>query len=121
MKSDDGFSATFTVKNTGDVFGTEIVQMYVQDPVSTVPKPIKELRRFVKVELMPGEEKQITTNITDEDLAYYNIALHKWTVENGKYNILIGSSSQDIRLRGSIFYNDNDEYTIKRTGEDMIG
>ena len=121
MKSDDGFSATFTLKNTGDVFGTEIVQVYVQDPVSTVPKPIKELRRFVKVELMPGESKQITFNITDEDLAYYNIALHKWTVENGKYNILIGSSSQDIRLRGSIFYNDNDEYTIKRTGEDMIG
>jgi hypothetical protein len=42
-------------------------------------------------------------------------------VENGKYNILIGSSSQDIRLSGSIYYNDNDEYTIKRTGEDMIG
>ena len=119
--TENGTRVEFTVKNTGGVFGTEIVQMYVQDPISTMPKPIKELKQFKKVELMPGEEATVVFEITDEDLSYYNTALHKWLVENGKYNILIGSSSRDIRLCASIIYNDNDDYTMKRTGEDMIG
>ena len=119
--NENGLKARFTIKNTGDVFGTEIVQMYVQDPISTMPKPIKELKKFKKVELMPKEEKVLTFDIEDDDLSYYSTALHKWTVENGKYNILIGSSSQDIRLTASFIYDANDEYTIKRVGEDMIG
>lgn len=119
--NENGRKAKFTVKNVGDVFGTEIAQMYVQDPISTMPKPVKELKKFAKVELMPGEEKEIVFDITDEDLAYYNVSLHKWVVENGRYNILIGSSSRDIRLIGSLIYNDNDAYTMKRVGEDMIG
>ena len=117
----DGYRGSFTVKNTGDVAGTEIAQLYVSDPVSTVPRPIKELKKFFKVELQPGEQKTVTFEIGERDMAYYNPSLHRWVAEDGKYYVLIGSSSQDIRLKGSFTHENKKDYTIVRVGEDMIG
>ena len=119
--NEDGWKAKFTIKNTGDVFGTEIAQMYISDPVATVPKPIKELKKFVKVELKPQESKLVTIDIDERDLAYFNVSLHRWVAEDGKYQVQIGSSSQDIRLTGTLMHENRKDYTIVRTGEDMIG
>ncbi|MBR4872959.1 MAG: glycoside hydrolase family 3 C-terminal domain-containing protein [Clostridia bacterium] len=118
---EDGWKATFRIRNTGTVFGTEIAQVYISDPVSTVPKPLKELKKFVKVELQPGEEKEVAVEIEERDLAYFNVSLHRWVAEDGKYQVLIGSSSRDIRLEGTLMHENKKDYTIVRTGEDMIG
>lgn len=121
ITNDNGVKASFKVKNVGDVFGTEIAQLYISDPVSTVPKPIKELRKFAKVELLPGEEKTVTFDIDERDIAYYNVSLHRYVAEDGRYDVLVGSSSRDIRLTASFMHENKKDYTIKRTGEDMIG
>lgn len=121
LVNDNGWKATFRIKNTGDVFGTEIAQLYISDPVSTVPKPVKELKKFAKVELCPGEEKEVTFDIQEDDLAYFNVSLHRWVAEDGKYQVLIGSSCRDIRLEGTLMHENHKDYTIVRTGEDMIG
>lgn len=120
-KTDDTWTVTFEITNTGKVFGTEIAQLYICDPVSTVPKPIKELKKFAKVELNAGETKTVTMTLTERDLSYYNVSLHRWVAEDGKYHVLVGSSSQAIRLQGSIMHTNTKDYTIRRTGIDMIG
>ena len=121
ITNDNGIKASFKVKNVGDVFGTEIAQLYISDPVSTVPKPVKELRKFQKVELDSGEEKVITFDIEERDLAYYNVSLHRYVAEDGRYDVLIGSSSRDIRLTASFIHENQKDYTIHRVGEDAIG
>ena len=90
-------------------------------PVSTVPKPIKELKKFAEEELNPGETKRGTLALTERDLSYYNVSLHRWVAEDGKYHVLVGSSSGDIRLQGSFYHSNTKDYTIRRVGEDMIG
>lgn len=87
-----------TVKNTGTRTGKEIVQLYVQDVVSTVIRPEKELKGFAKVELQPGEQKKITFTLDKRSFAYYNVALKDWHVESGDFAVLIGRSSEDIVL-----------------------
>ena len=111
----------FTLKNTGDVDGAEVVQLYVGDPVSTVIRPIKELKKFQKVFLNAGEEKKVKFKLSPEDLAYYNVSLHDWTVENGRYDIYIGSSSRDIRLTKSVMYCGRMKYSIQKVNDSMIG
>ena len=93
--------------------GAEAVQLYVGDPVSTVSKPVKELKQFEKVFLKAGETKRVTFQITDEDLSYYNVSMHKWVVENGVYDLYLCASSQDIRLKVSIEYNDPHSYSMQ--------
>lgn len=109
------------VKNIGDCDGKEVVQLYVSDEASTVSKPVKELKGFEKISLKSKEEKEVCFTLTSTDISYYNVSLHKWVAENGKYNILIGASSQDIRLTGSFVYNGEMPYTMKLTKKDMIG
>jgi beta-glucosidase len=121
ITDDNGIKASFKVKNVGDVFGTEIAQLYISDPISTVPKPIKELRKFQKIELQPGEEKVVTLDIEERDLAYYNVSLHRYVAEDGRYDVLVGSSSRDIRLTASFIHENQKDYTIHRIGEDAIG
>lgn len=121
VEKNDTWQVSFDITNTGDVFGAEVAQLYLCDPVSTVPKPVKELKKFAKVELNPGETKNVTLTLTERDLSYYNVALHRWVAEDGKYHVLIGSSSWDIRLQGSFHHSNTKDYTIRRVGEDMIG
>lgn len=119
--SDDKLKISLIVENTGKYDGAEIVQVYINDPVSTVTKPIKELKAFKKVFVKSSESECVEMNIPMEELGYYNIMLHKWVTEPGTYNILIGSSSQDIRITESVMYDKKSEYTMKRIGADMIG
>jgi len=91
------------VKNTGEMAGKEIVQLYVRDVESSVIRPEKELKGFEKVELQPGEEKTVTFELDKRAFAYYNVDIGDWHVETGEFEIMIGKSSRDIVLKDKIF------------------
>lgn len=117
-----GIQISFNLKNIGDIDGAEVAQLYVGDTVSTVVKPIKELKKFEKVFLKSGETQRIVFTLNHMDYAYYNTMLKDYVVENGKYDVYIGSSSQDIRLKTSFIHDDaNAVYSINCVGEAMIG
>ena len=88
------------VKNTGKCRGDEVVQLYIHDAVATVAKPVKELKGFTRITLEPGEKKMVNFTVAREDLASYDIDMNL-TVEPGTFEVMIGSSSEDIRLKGS--------------------
>lgn len=88
-----------TVRNTGAVAGSEVVQLYVDDVVSSVTTPVKELRGFQKVRLEPGESQTLTFVLRPRDYALLDRNL-KWKVEPGEFEVMVGSSSEDIRQRG---------------------
>ena len=103
---------TFTIKNTGDVAGAEIAQVYVGKPESRVFRAPKELKGFVKVYLEPGEEKKVSVELDDRAFAFWNTATDGWCVESGEYNILVGASSRDIRLEAAVKMKSEDDATI---------
>lgn len=90
---------TLTVKNSGNRLGKEVVQLYISDCKASVVRPVKELKGFEKVELNPGESKDITFTISTEDLSFYDETIGDWKAEKGKFEVLVGASSADIRLR----------------------
>ena len=87
------------VTNTGDKFGKEIVQLYVSDLKSSLPRPKKELKGFKKVDLQPGESQIVEFEIDESKLSYFDDKKHAWVAEPGKFEILIGASSSDIRSK----------------------
>ena len=119
--SEEDLSVTFTLTNTGDRDGAEVVQLYVGDPICNVVRPIKELKKFEKIFLRAGESRRIRFTLSAEDLSYYNTTVHDWVVENGRYDLYVGSSSRDIRLTGALLYKKQMPYTMQQTGESMIG
>lgn len=96
-----GLSVTVTcaVRNTGDRYGLEVVQLYVQDEACKWARPEKELKAFAKLALQPGEKKEVSFELQERDFAYYNTTFNKWVAESGYFQLAIGSSSQDIRIR----------------------
>ncbi len=102
MKDTDTLKVSFTVKNTGDVSGYEIAQLYVADKESTIYRPVKELKGFKKIWLNPGEAKEITIELSKRAFAFYNVNINDWCVESGEFDILIGASSADIRLSATV-------------------
>lgn len=97
MASDDAIKVTIPVTNIGEADGKETVQLYIQDVKSSLPRPLKELKGFKKIELAPGETKDVSFTITPEDLKYFDDSKHQWIAEPGKFKAMIGSSSTDIR------------------------
>lgn len=91
---------TIPVTNTGKMAGKEIVQLYINDEQSSEPRPFKELKAFRKVELQPGETKQVTFEITGDDLRYYS-EKDGWTVEPGKFTAYVCASETDVRAKVS--------------------
>ncbi len=87
------------VKNTGAVAGKEVAQLYVRDVHASVQRPVKELKGFAKVALLPGEEKTVAFELNERALAYYDPDRAAWVAEPGEFEVLIGSSSRDIRLK----------------------
>ncbi len=102
IKDTDTLEVKFKIKNTGTVSGAEIAQLYVKDDESTVFRPEKELKGFKKVFLQPGEETTVSLTLDKRAFAYYNVNIHDWHVETGKFEILIGASSRDIRLQAAV-------------------
>ena len=92
----------FTLTNTGAHDGAEVVQMYVHDTAGTVDRPVKELKGFSRVFLKRGESKPVTLTVTSQDLSFWNEATHGWQVNPGRYEVLVGASSADIRQQGTI-------------------
>lgn len=90
------------VTNTGSVAGAEVVQLYVMDTESSVPRPVKELKGFEKVYLQPGEKKTVEFTLTPRDLSFFDEASHSWVAEKGEFVICIGSASDDIRSKAVI-------------------
>jgi beta-glucosidase len=93
------FRISLEVGNTGNRSGAEVVQLYINDVISSVTVPVKELKGFEKVTLDPGEKKRIEFILTPEHLAFFNSSL-KEVVEPGTFKVMVGSSSEDIRLTG---------------------
>lgn len=108
----EGAKVTFTIKNTGDVAGSEIAQVYVAKPESKIFRAPKELKGFVKIHLDPGEEKKVSVELDDRAFAFWNTATEDWCVESGEYKILVGASSMDIRLEAAAKMKSEDDETI---------
>jgi beta-glucosidase len=96
LKGDETLAASLTLTNTGKVAGEEVVQLYIQDPVASISRPVKELKNFKKVLLQPGEKKDINIEITTNDLKFYNSDL-KYDWEPGDFIIYIGTNSRDVK------------------------
>lgn len=101
LAADGSITVTVPVKNSGDRPGKEVVQLYIGDNKSSLPRPKKELKAFDKIALNPGEEKTVTFTITPDDLKYFDDARHEWVAEPGKFTLYIGASSADIRTQAS--------------------
>ncbi|KPA86149.1 putative glycoside hydrolase family 3 [Leptomonas pyrrhocoris] len=89
--------AEVTVTNTGKMAGSEVVQLYVRDVLSSIDRPAKELKGFEKVHLAPGESKTVKFTLDRRAFAYYDVARKDWVVEEGDFELLFGSSSRDVR------------------------
>jgi len=98
MKSNEKIEVSLRLTNTGKYMGEEVVQLYLRDRFGSVVRPVKELKDFSKVLLQPGETKTIRFTIDKEKLSFYNNAL-QWVAEPGSFDLMIGSSSADIRLQ----------------------
>ena len=94
------FDLSVTIENTGDVPGQEVIQLYVRDVASTLVRPVKELKGFEKIRLEPGESQIVHFTLTPRDLSYYDPYQKTWLAEPGEFEVLVGSSSRDIRLKG---------------------
>ena len=101
---DKTLTISIDITNIGNRSGTEIVQMYVQDIECSVERPLKELRGFQKVMLNPGEIKSVSFEIGIPDLSFFDEKENLWKAEKGMFNLLIGSSSRDIRLEKEFEY-----------------
>ncbi len=108
----DTLEVSFKVKNTGDVAGAEVAQLYVGDIESTIFRPLKELKGFKKVFLAPSEEKEVKITLSKRDFAFFNVYTGAFQVESGDFAILIGASSRDIRLIKTVTVNSADTSTI---------
>lgn len=93
---DDVIRVKFTVKNIGSRYGAEVAQLYVNDPVCTVPRPVKELKAFEKVFLQPGEAKIVEFEVKVADFAFYDEGKKDWNIEAGDFMLQLGNSSGNI-------------------------
>lgn len=121
MKDTDIMKVSVDVTNTGKMAGKEIVQLYVADRESTVIRPVKELRDFAKVELLPGETKTVTFTLDKRAFAYYSVRIHDWHVETGVFDIMIGKSSRDIVLTKEVSVESTVELPFVYTTDTIMG
>ena len=99
MGADDVLTVTVPVTNTGDREGAEVVQLYVSDLKSSLPRPVKELKGFKKITLAPGETKNISFTIAKDALSYYDDTKQEWVAEPGKFEAIIAASATDIKSK----------------------
>jgi beta-glucosidase len=100
-KKGNNRNVTFKITNTGSVDGAEVAQIYIKDVKASEDRPEKELKNFEKVFLKKGETKTVSLEITNQQLAFFSKLKNKWITEAGTFEVLVGSSSRDIRLKGS--------------------
>jgi beta-glucosidase len=108
LMKDELLEISINLTNSGPVAGSEVVQLYISDPISSVDRPLKELKDFKKVKLEPSEKRSIKFKIEPEDLAFFDESSSEWKIEIGKFKVLIGSSSRDIHLESEFEYIDKE-------------
>lgn len=96
--SQNGYDVTFTLSNTGQYDASEVAQVYVGEVNPTVLRPSKELKAYKKVFLKAGESQQVNVHLPNSAFAFYDVDSHDWKVNPGEFNIMVGASSNDIRL-----------------------
>jgi beta-glucosidase len=101
FSGDESITVSCTVRNSGKIPGDEVVQLYIRDELSSVSRPVKELKGFQRIHLQPGEEKTISFTLGFNELSMLDREMEK-VVEPGNFRIMIGASSSDIRLRGIV-------------------
>ena len=92
-------TVSLRVRNSGSRPGAEVVQLYVSDLESSLPRPPRELKGFARVELQPGAEQEVTFTLDERAFAFYDVIRQRWTAEPGRFELLAGSSSRDLRAR----------------------
>ena len=97
MSADGKLTVKVTVKNTGAREGQEVVQFYISDKKSSLPRPVKELKGFQKIKLAPGESKEVSFTVNKEALSFFDDARHTWVAEPGKFEAIIAASATDIK------------------------
>jgi beta-glucosidase len=95
------FEVSLKLRNQGKREGAEVVQLYLHDGHASVDRPVKELKGFRRVELAPGKSKTVSFTLDKNSMAYYSTQKKDWVAEPGTFDVLVGSSSADIRLKGS--------------------
>jgi beta-glucosidase len=98
-------AVSFDVTNSGKVAGAEVAQLYVSDPSTKAQRPERELKGFEKVRLAPGETKRVTLDLDARTFSYWSDTTHKWTIDPGKFVILVGDSSENTPLHSDITVN----------------
>jgi beta-glucosidase len=98
QENDGSLRVALAVTNTGDRAGAETIQLYVRDVEASVDRPAKELKAFTKIQLLPGQMKQAELGLARDAFGFFSSARRNWVVEPGEFELLIGSSSRDIRL-----------------------
>jgi beta-glucosidase len=99
MTVNDSIKVSFTVNNTGKVDGDEVVQMYISDKKASVEREVKSLKGFARVSLKAGESKEVSFTVDRTALSFYDVKNEQWKAENGVFEVLIGGSSREIKLR----------------------
>ncbi|MDV3855685.1 glycosyl hydrolase [Elizabethkingia anophelis] len=99
MAQDGKITFTVSIKNTGKREGAEVAQLYISDLKSSVPRPVKELKGFEKINLKPGEQKEVSFTIDKSALSFFDAATHQWLAEPGEFEALVGASSSDIKTK----------------------
>jgi len=117
----DVLKISLDVENIGSLDANEIVQVYIGNPTSTVPRPVKELRAFEKVYIGAGEKKRVNFNIPASELGYFNTMLDGFVTESGVYRVYVGASSTDIRLTSDAVYECEMPYTMSAYGLATVG
>ena len=102
LSENDTVNISVSVKNTGKVFGKEVVQLYVKDLEASVGRPEKELKHFAKISLKPGEQKDVSFQLSNRDFAFYSARHEQWITETGDFTILVGSSSRNLPLQKNV-------------------
>jgi beta-glucosidase len=101
VRKGEATAISVDVTNAGQLAGDEVVQLYIRDKVSSVTRPVKELKGFQRVSLEPGQTKTVTLEIGPEHLAFHDIDM-KYVVEPGEFEIMVGSSSRDCDLQKTL-------------------
>ena len=98
----DGDTVSFSVENTGKMSGAEVAQLYIAPKTNGTFRPARELKGFVRITLAPNEKKRAEITLSDRSFALWSTKHNDWVVESGEYEILVGASSRDIRLHGTV-------------------
>jgi beta-glucosidase len=101
-QNDGKVKVTFSIKNTGKMAGADVAQLYVKEEKSLLPRPEKELKSFSKVFLQPGEQQTVSLTLDKNAFSYFNDVKNEWVMEHGAFDIMVGSSSRQIKLNTKV-------------------